>query len=300
MIFEFESEIKSAGVEYKVNELLSLRSSFKIGGPASLTVLPRSKDEMITVLEAVKKHNLRYTVIGNGSNILFDDAGYDGVVISTTNMRSVQISGVEMWAECGASFTSMALSAMKNNLTGLEFAYGIPGSCGGAVFMNAGAYGSEMSAVIKSVECYDVETGSIVELNRCELDMSYRHSIFMKKCELIILSATFSLSIGDANDIKAIMMKNKQSREEKQPLDMPNAGSVFKRHEQYPVSKIIDDCGLKGYGIGGARVSEKHAGFIVNCGDATSSDVLNLIAHIKKTILKKYGFEPECEIRYIR
>ena len=300
MFFDFESEIKCVGVEYKVNELLSLRSSFKIGGPASLMVFPRTKDEMIMVLDAAIKHNVRFTVVGNGSNILFDDAGYDGVVISTIHMSAMQITGTVMWAECGASFTAMALMAEKRNLTGLEFAYGIPGSCGGAVFMNAGAFGSEMSAVIRSAECYDIANQKVVTLTKDELKMSYRRSVFMDKNELIILSAKIDLKPGNKVDIHDVMMKNKLSREDKQPLKMPNAGSVFKRHEHMAVSKMIDECGLKGYRIGGAQVSGKHAGFIVNCGDATSSDVLNLIAHIKKVLSEKYGFEPECEIRYIR
>lgn len=300
MFFDFESEIKGVGIECKVNELLSLRSSFKIGGPASLMVFPRTKNEMIIVLDAATKHNLKFAVVGNGSNILFDDAGYEGVIISTIHMGAMQISGTAMWAECGASFTAMALAAAKSNLTGLEFAYGIPGSCGGAVFMNAGAYGSEMSAVIRSAECYDITNKKVVNLDKDELEMSYRRSVFMDKKELIILSAAIDLKLGDRSAIHDTMMKNKQSREEKQPLKMPNAGSIFKRHELGAVSKMIDECGLKGYRIGGAQVSEKHAGFIVNCGGATSADVLSLIAHIKKIIAEKYGFEPECEIRYIR
>ena len=300
MLWDFESEIKGAGVEYKANELLSRRSSFKIGGPASLVIFPRKKDEMIMILDAATKHNVKFVVIGHGSNILFDDAGYDGAIISTIHMGAMQITDTMMWAECGASFTAMALAAAKSDLTGLEFAYGIPGSCGGAVFMNAGAYGSEMSAVIRCAECYDIANKKIVTLNKGELDMSYRRSVFMTKNELVILSATLELKTGERVAINDTMMKNKQSREDKQPLKMPNAGSVFKRHEQGAVSKMIDECGLKGYRIGGAQVSEKHAGFIVNSGDATSDDVLDLIAHIKKTILEKYGFEPECEIRYIR
>jgi len=300
MIYKFESEILGIGVECKTNELLSSRSSFQIGGPAALTVLPRQKEEMIAVLNAVRRYDIKFVVIGNGSNILFDDSGYDGVVISTTNMREVAVEGTVMRAECGASFIGMSIMAMKNQLTGLEFAYGIPGSCGGAVFMNAGACGSEIAAVIDSVECYNINSGRVVELNRDELDMSYRHSAFMQKDELIILSATLDLAYGDVDSIKKAMVQNKQNREAKQPLDKPNAGSIFKRHEQYAVSKIIDDCGLKGYRIGGAQISEKHAGFIVNCGEATSNDVLELIAHIQKIILKKYGFKPECEIRYIR
>lgn len=300
MISEFVSDIECLGIEHTTNELLSKRSSFEIGGPAAVTVFPRTKNEMTVVLDEAKKHNIRFVVIGNGSNVLFDDAGYFGVVICTIHMRSIQVTDNVMYAECGASITSMAIVAQKRSLAGLEFAYGIPGSCGGAVFMNAGAYGSDVSAVIDSVECYDINSGNVVELKRDELEMSYRHSVFANRRELIILSATLRLSFGDEVAIKEIMRKNQTSREEKQPLDKPNAGSIFKRHENYFVSKIIDDCGLKGYSIGGAQVSEKHAGFIVNCGNATSADVLELIAHIKKIVLEKYGFEPECEIRYIK
>ena len=300
MICKFVSNISDLGIEFKTEVALSLYSSFKIGGPAAVMVFPHSKDELISVLNIANMLNVKYVVVGNGSNILFDDSGYDGVVISTIRMRMTKVTENVIWAECGASLTAMAVSAMKNSLTGLEFAYGIPGSCGGAVFMNAGAYGSEISAVIDSAECYDVESNTIVTLANPELDLSYRHSVLMDKNNLIILSATFILAPGDRAIIGDIMAQNQISREQKQPLNEPNAGSIFKRHDKFIVSKIIDECGLKGYRVGGAKVSEKHAGFIVNCGSATSSDVLDLIAHIKKTIFKKHGFEPECEMRYIR
>ena len=300
MICKFVSNISDLGIEFKTEVALSLYSSFKIGGPAAVMVFPHSKDELISVLNIANMLNVKYVVVGNGSNILFDDSGYDGVVISTIRMRMTKVTENVIWAECGASLTAMAVSAMKNSLTGLEFAYGIPGSCGGAVFMNAGAYGSEISAVIDSAECYDVESNTIVTLANPELDLSYRHSVLMDKNNLIILSATFILAPGDRAIIGDIMAQNQISREQKQPLNEPHAGSIFKRHDKFIVSKIIDECGLKGYRVGGAKVSEKHAGFIVNCGSATSSDVLDLIAHIKKTIFKKHGFEPECEMRYIR
>lgn len=297
---ELKKQFNCCGAEFSENELLSRHSTFKIGGPAKLIVSPNNTDQFIDVLNIIRKSDQRYIVIGKGSNVLFDDKGYDGVIVSTHNMRSISIHDNILEADCGASFTKMASEAADNGLSGLEFAYGIPGSCGGAVFMNAGAYGSDTSCVILQATCFDMNSGNIVRLACDEMAMSYRHSLFMHRPELVILSASFGLEQGDEKCIKDSMDYNMAQRRQKQPLEYPNAGSTFKRHDGYFIGKIIEDCGLKGYCIGGAQVSEKHAGFIVNRGEATSDEVIELISYIKKIILEKYGFELTCEIRYIR
>ena len=298
--FDLKNIFRKIGVEFLENEPLTKHSTFRIGGIATLMVFPCNVNQFIDVIKEVIKTDKKYIVIGNGSNILFDDGGYDGVIISTQNMRKIQINGSVLEAECGASFTFMSSEAAKKGLSGLEFAYGIPGSCGGAVFMNAGAYGSETSEVIYQATCFDVLKNDIITLEAGEMAMSYRHSLFMENPNLIILSAAFRLNQGDKDSIVALMNQNMTQRRQKQPLEYPNAGSIFKRHEKYFIGKIIEDCGLKGYSVGGAQISEKHAGFIVNRGGATSADVLDLISYIKTIILKKYGFELNCEIRYIK
>ncbi|MBQ9080265.1 MAG: UDP-N-acetylmuramate dehydrogenase [Clostridia bacterium] len=300
VISKLRTKLSESGIKTSINETLAAHSTFRIGGPAAIMVFPSGREQIINVLRLVRETGLKYTVIGNGSNILFDDSGYAGVIISTVDMRGMEfIDDTRLQADCGASFISMSLAAARAGLSGLEFAYGIPGSCGGAVFMNAGAYGSEVSSVVDRVYCYDVERDMEVCIPAEELEFSYRHSLFMDRRELIILSATFILNTDDTERIKARMDENMRCRREKQPLEYPNAGSVFKRHEKYFIGKLIDDCGLKGYSIGGAQISEKHAGFIVNRGGATSADVLSLVSHIKNILFKNYGFEPECEIRYI-
>lgn len=289
----------SIGVACATDAALSEYCTFRIGGTAALMVFPANIGQLTAVLNGLRGKDMRWTVIGYGSNLLFDDAGYDGVVVVTTGMRRVSVADGRLFAECGASCSAMALAAERAGLSGLEFAYGIPGTCGGAVFMNAGAYGSEMSELAPVVSCFDMRTGETLELCGDALRMSYRHSVFMEDSKLVVLGATLSLTSGNARDIRAAMEQNRASRREKQPLEYPSAGSVFKRHEGYFMGKLIEECELKGCRIGGAQVSEKHAGFIVNRGEASSADVLMLISHIQKVISEKYGFVPECEIRYI-
>ena len=205
-----------------------------------------------------------------------------------------------IYVECGRPLTELASDTGKrHSLTGLEFTYGIPGSVGGAVYMNAGAYGGEMSNVVVESEYYDTEKDIIVKIDSSSHEFSYRHSIFHDHPEYIILSSTLSLKAGDAEEIFNAMAKNMSSRREKQPLEYPNAGSTFKRPEGHFAGKLIEDAGLKGYSIGGAQVSEKHAGFLINRGGATSSDVLSLMEYIKNTVKEKYGVELESEIIYI-
>lgn len=300
VFINLKTSFGKVGVESLIGERLSAHSTFRIGGAAALMAFPKNEKQLIAILGLIRNANVRYIVIGGGSNLLFDDAGYDGVVVVTTGMRRVTVEGDTLTAECGASCSAMALAAERAGLTGLEFAYGIPGTCGGAIFMNAGAYGADMSAREPSVRCFDMSQGEVLELPFSALDMSYRHTVFMTRPELVVLGARLKLAEGDAVAIRAQMEQNRESRREKQPLEYPSAGSVFKRHEGCFMGKLIEDCELKGCRVGDAQVSEKHAGFIVNRGEATCDDVRELISHIQKAVSEKYGFIPECEIRYIR
>jgi len=292
-------------LEVLENEPLSKHSSFKIGGEARYAIFPKNKNEMITTIETVKRSNVKFAIVGNGSNLLFDDDGFDGAIIFTKNMSSTEYihsaSGTFIRAECGKSLTELASeTGKKHSLTGLEFAYGIPGTLGGAVYMNAGAYGGQMSDVVIETEYFDPSTNEIKVISKEEHDFCYRHSIFEDHPEYVILSTLIELKEGNAEEIFATMSKNMSARKEKQPLEYPNAGSTFKRPGgNLFAGKLIEDSGLKGYTVGGAQVSEKHAGFTINRGGATCRDVLAVIEHTKATVLEKFGVELECEVIYI-
>ncbi len=277
---------------------LSEVSSFKIGGNALLAVFPKSRDAMRKTVKFCKDNSIYHTVIGKGSNVLFSDKGFNGIVIFTQSMFGYTVSDGILTAECGVSITHLSSVACKHSLGGLEFAYGIPGSLGGAVFMNAGAYGGEMKDVVKTVNWYDTETdifGSYVsDGNR----FGYRESIYQHESK-IVLSAELVLSERDSALIRADMDDYMARRIDKQPLEYPSAGSAFKRYPGYFTAQLIDEAGLKGYSVGGAQVSEKHAGFIINKGGATASDVLMLVSHIKHRIFELNGINIECEVRYI-
>ncbi|MBR4031981.1 MAG: UDP-N-acetylmuramate dehydrogenase [Clostridia bacterium] len=292
-------------LEVLENEPLSKHSSFKIGGEARYAIFPKSKDELISAIETVTRNNAKLAIVGNGSNLLFDDDGFDGAIIFTKSMSSTEYvhsaSGTFIRAECGKSLTELASEAgKKHSLAGLEFAYGIPGTLGGAVYMNAGAYGGQMSDVVIETEYFDPSNNEIKVIDKKEHDFSYRHSVFEDHPEYVILSTLLELKEGNAEEIFAAMSKNISARKEKQPLEYPNAGSTFKRPGgNLFAGKLIEDSGLKGYTVGGAQVSEKHAGFIINRGGATCRDVLAVIEHTKNTVLEKFGVELECEVIYI-
>ncbi len=288
-----------SGIEIHENEPLAEHSSFRIGGPARLMVKPSSAEQLVLAIESAKELGVRYCVIGKGSNLLFADAGFDGAVIVTTSMCGFHIENNRITADCGAPFTWISARAAHAGLSGLEFAYGIPGTVGGAVYMNAGAYGGETSQVLVSARVYNAKTQKIETLSNSELEFSYRHSLLCDNGELTVLDATFELTTGDPDAINEKKNGFMASRAEKQPLEFPSAGSTFKRPTGYFAGKLIEDSGLKGYTIGGAQVSEKHAGFVINRGGATAGDVLSLIEHIKKTVLADHGVELECEIKYI-
>ena len=292
-------------IELRENERLSKHSSFHVGGNAKYAAFPANRAQLVSLINHLVSQGQRYIVVGNGSNLLFDDEGYDGVVVFTKKLCDIEFihlkdGKTQIYVECGRPLTELTSEAGKRHmLEGLEFAYGIPGSVGGAVYMNAGAYGGEMSDIVVKSEYLDTTTGEIREINAAEHQFSYRHSIFHEHPEFIILSTTLSLREGNGEEIYAKMQKNMSARREKQPLEYPNAGSTFKRPEGHFAGKLIEDAGLKGYFIGGAQVSEKHAGFIINRGGATCKDILDLIEHIKNEVKQKYNVALECEIIYV-
>lgn len=296
MIFEAGENYRGKLIE---NERMSKHTTFKIGGTAKVYAEPADRESLIWLLSKIKEADMRYFVLGNGSNVLFDDNGFNGVVISTSFLDKISIDGSFICAEAGAPLTYIASNAMKNGLGGIEFLYGIPGSIGGAVYMNAGAYEHEIKEVLEYSEYLDSDTLTVNRLNIGQHEFGYRESVYKKHPERILLSAKLKLHYGDREKIKSTMDDYMSRRVEKQPLEYPSAGSVFKRYPGRYTGKLIEDCGLKGYMIGGAQVSDKHAGFIVNRKNATSEDVLMLIKVIKEEVYKKYGINIECEIIYV-
>ncbi len=298
-------------IPHTENDPLSRRTSFRIGGPAALAVTPRTRAELVAVLDLCREmgKDLPVMLLGRGSNVLFSDEGYAGVVIRTAKVNRVVFDTVcdackpsgLIYADCGASLSALAAACVTEGraLTGLAFAHGIPGSVGGAVVMNAGAYGGEMAQVVCGCDYYDTDSGKEGHLTAEELQFSYRHSIFSDHPSWVVLGATLALPEGNAAAIQAEMDLNAQARHSKQPLEYPSAGSVFKRPATGYMGQMVEACGLKGYTVGGAQVSEKHAGFIINRGGATAADVRAVIQHIQAVIERNYGFVPECEIRII-
>ena len=283
------------------SEILSMsnHTSMQVGGIASLVAFVRNAEELVRAIKEAKDQYIKYIVIGNGTNVVFSDNGFDGLVIITSNMKNFSIDGNIIKADCGASITKIALEAQKAELTGLEFAYGIPGTVGGALYMNAGAYGGEISDVVVSSICYDTQRDCIRKIDLDEHEFKYRESIYSKNSNLIVLAVMMELKKGNMSEIIGKMNQNGRARKEKQPLGVPSAGSVFKRPVGHYAGELIEKSGLKGFSIGGAEVSEKHAGFIINRGDATSDDVMSLVKHIKATVYENYGVELECEIKFI-
>ena len=282
----------------RINEPMKNHTTFKIGGPAQYYVTPESVTQIQEVVSLCRDMNIPLHVIGNGSNILVGDDGVDGVVLALFNTFSdYEIKDNVITAQAGMSLIKLAVIALREGLTGLEFASGIPGSVGGAVYMNAGAYDGQMKDVVTSVTVLD-EAGNIRILGRDELDMGYRTSAVAKH-NMIVLQVIIELKTGDKEQIKDRMNQLSELRKQKQPLEYPSAGSTFKRPEGYFAGKLIADAGLKGYSIGGAAVSEKHAGFVVNMGGATAKDVVELTDYIKKRIIEQFGVTLELEIKKV-
>lgn len=296
----YESVIKKAKeLELQVieNAPMSKYTSFKAGGNAPVLIIPDSISKLKELLKFLKSMNIKPLVIGNGTNILISDNGFNGVIIKM-GVGLSQISLVDettIYCEAGASLKSICMFALEHSLSGLEFAYGIPGTLGGAVLMNAGAYGGEMKDVL--FECTHMDTdGNMEKLSREQLELSYRHSAYTDN-EGTVISALLKLKKADKAEIKASMDDKLQRRKDKQPLEFSSAGSTFKRPEGYYAGALIEDCNLKGYSIGGAQVSEKHAGFVINKGDATANDIISLIKHIQKTVYDKHGVMLETEVK---
>ncbi len=286
---------------YRTDEPLCKHTTFSIGGPADLYVEPSTPENLKQVISASRSNGLRTVVIGRGSNLLFADAGFRGVVISTVRMNEIRSDrdNCRLSAGAGAALSSVAGEAARNSLTGLEFAGGIPGSCGGAVYMNAGAYESEISHVLYASTYYDCISESFHTLSNQEHSFSYRDSIYRSNPQWIIVSVEFSLTVGDQTEIRGKMEDLLRKRREKQPLEYPSAGSAFKRYPGRFTAQLIDEAGLKGFSIGGAQVSEKHAGFIINRGGATASDVLELVEKIRSTVFAREGICIEPEIVFV-
>ena len=294
-----KKELFAESIEYSCDFDLGGISSFRIGGAASVCAFPTNEKELIFTVEAAKRSGVKYKVIGRGSNLLFSDNGYSGLIVCTSKFSAFdRAENGNIVAQGGASLISLSRFAEKNSLSGLEFATGIPGSVGGAVFMNAGAYGSEISAVLVSCTVYDCSTSCVKTLSKAECEFSYRKSVFQKKTEYIILSVELCLTEGVRDEISEKMRDFTEQRRTKQPKEH-SAGSTFKRPEGYIAAKLIDDAGLKGTRVGDAAVSEKHAGFIVNLKSATSGDVLALMDIVKKRVFELYGVALESEIEYV-
>ena len=280
------------------DEPMKTHTTFRIGGKADCFINATSIDDVKDVLAYAKENNIPLLVMGNGSNMLVSDKGIRGIVLRISKeMNDCKINGCEVFAQAGILLSNLASRIQKAGLSGFEELSGIPGTLGGGIYMNAGAYGGELKNIIKEVT-FITRDGVLSTLSAHELDFGYRHSIFEDN-GAIILSATLILQKGNPEEIKEKMNEFTKRRNDKQPINMPSAGSTFKRPEGYFAGKLIQDSNLKGYSIGGAQVSEKHSGFVVNTGDATAADVLNLIRHVQNTVKKNFGVELEPEIRLI-
>ena len=287
------------GVEYSTNEPMSKHTSFKIGGNAEYYIRPSNEEKLIAVFDKAYEMDMPIFVCGNLSNIVFADEGFNGVVIDTRLLNEIYIDGEYIHAQSGATLTSIARFALEKGLSGLEFSFGIPGTIGGGVYMNAGAYGGCMSDVVAYVRAYDFVNKRILTIIAEKCEFSYRHSVFSDG-NMIILSVVLKLTPAEREIIRISMNENMQARRTKQPLDMPSAGSVFKRPEGHYVGAIIDELGLKGLSVGGIKISEKHGGFMVNTGNGTCSDLISLISIVKERVFSAYGITLECEIGFVR
>ena len=279
-----------------LDEPMSRHTTFRVGGPADFFVTPKAKEEVRDVIRICKEAGMPYYIIGNGSNLLVSDAGYRGVIVQIyKEMNEVKVEGDLVKAQAGALLSGIAAKALGAELSGFEFASGIPGTIGGACVMNAGAYGGEMKDVLESVTVLTGE-GKIIELGRNELELGYRTSVIAKK-GYIVLGAVLKLERGDGEKIKTYMDELKEKRVPKQPLEYPSAGSTFKRPEGYFAGKLIEDAGLRGFQVGGAQVSEKHCGFVINRDHATAADIMELMRQVQIRVKENSGVDLEPEVK---
>lgn len=299
MYTNFYNKLKTIIPEETIllDEPMSKHTTFRIGGNADMFVSPEVKD-VPQIIALAKEYQVPVTIIGNGSNLLVGDKGVRGLVLSFGKAAEyVKVEGNHITAGAGALLSKIAADALKNSLAGFEFAAGIPGTLGGALVMNAGAYGGEIKDVLVSAKVLTVD-GEVVELSAEELELSYRHSCIPEK-EYIVLEATIALQAGEEASIREMMADFRNRRVEKQPLEYPSAGSTFKRPEGYFAGKLIQDADLRGYTVGGAQVSEKHCGFVVNKGGATAADVCKLIEDVKEKVYEQFQVEMEPEVKMI-
>ena len=279
-----------------LDEPMSRHTTFRVGGPADFFVTPKAKEEVRDVIRICKEAGMPYYIIGKGSNLLVSDAGYRGVIVQIyKEMNEVKVEGDLVKAQAGALLSGIAAKALGAELSGFEFASGIPGTIGGACVMNAGAYGGEMKDVLESVTVLTGE-GKIIELGRNELELGYRTSVIAKK-GYIVLGAVLKLERGDGEKIKTYMDELKEKRVTKQPLEYPSAGSTFKRPEGYFAGKLIEDAGLRGFQVGGAQVSEKHCGFVINRDHATAADIMELMRQVQIRVKENSGVDLEPEVK---
>lgn len=279
------------------NEPMKKHTSFKIGGNADILVLPKSTEEIKYLVRLFGENKINYYVMGNGTNLLVSDKGFRGAVIKLfKNFSHISANGNVITAQSGALLSKIAALALKNSLSGFEFASGIPGCLGGAVCMNAGAYGGEMKDILKNITVLD--KGEIIKIPTDKAGLEYRSSRILKE-KMLVLEAEIELKKGNADEISALMAELKAKRNEKQPVELPGAGSTFKRPEGYFAGKLIMDAGLRGFSVGGAQISEKHCGFVVNKGGATCNDVLTLCDRVSDIVYEKFGVRLEKEIQVI-
>jgi UDP-N-acetylmuramate dehydrogenase len=280
-----------------IDEPMKKHTSFKVGGTADILVTPQSYQQVVDVIKLCNENQVPYYIVGKGSNLIVKDGGFRGIIIKLTKLDNIRVESDTIIVQCGADLSKVSEAALEGRLAGFEFACGIPGTVGGAVTMNAGAYDGEIKNVIQSALVVDKQ-GNLIDLNKEELELGYRMSA-VQRHGYTVLEVTFKLKPGEYESIKARIDELTKKREDKQPLEYPSAGSTFKRPEGHFTGKLIEECSLKGYNIGGAQISEKHAGFIINKGDATAADILNLIAHIQGTVKGRFGVELHPEVRII-
>ncbi len=278
---------------------LAAHTTMRVGGKAALALYPATADQLCFLLDLCVKHGYKHAVLGHGSNVICSDKGYDGIIIRTEKMNSVSVEGDRVIAECGASLNTVARTARDASLTGAEFMYGIPGSVGGACYMNAGAYGGQISDICISVSAYDSSLKKIIEFPVSCCDFGYRQSIFHNNDALTVISFIAKLEKGSNDAITARMDELIAARKSKQPLEFPSAGSFFKRCEGHFTAQLIDESGLKGLAVGGAQISEKHAGFLINRNNATCADIIELSDKVRAVIKERYGLDIEREVEYL-
>ncbi len=293
------SYLDKNNIEYEINKKTSSLVSYKVGGEAKIIAYPSKIDELCNLIAKIKENNIRFFILGNGTNTYFSDLGFNGVVASTKKLNKVSVSGEKIIAMCGALINNICMSALSNSLSGIEFMYGIPGSVGGAVYMNAEAYEKSISEIVEKSLIFDTTTLKFIDFSNKEHSFLKKDSIFIKNHNLLILETSLILKQGNREQIALKMNDFFQKRISSQPLNLPNAGSVFKRPKNNYASRLIDEAGLKGFRVGGAEVSKKHAGFIVNTGNATAADIYTLTNRVKEIIKNKFDIELVEEIIYV-